>query len=495
MQMNGDASAAIDPKNPLGEIKYKVGTLEYTKRGLVVLFFWLLWGDFCFTLMECVFPSITPLALRNLHAPNFVIGLVMTTIPAFLNFIVCPWVSFKSDRHRGKWGRRIPFLLFPTPWLTVFLVMIAFAPDLGKLISRTILASSGIQTSTIILVLMGFLVAGFQYFNMFVGSVYYYLFNDVVPEQFLGTFMALFRVVGTAAGAAFQFFIFRYAESHMKWIFIGAGALYFIVFSLMCLRIKEGEYPPPPDNIDGKESLFSSMKTYFVECFSHKFYWLFFLATTAWDVTSCISPWYIFMWQKSLRLSLGQIGIINGTSASIAAIILLPAGIISDKKHPLRTALVAMGCLSLLTPIRLIYLFYNFKPITAFHIEICVAMLLLPLSALLSASNLPMFMRLLPTERYGQYCAAQAMVRSLAIIFAGMLAGVFMDLMKHLSASRGLSEFYYYRYAPAWTWACQITAFILLLAVFKHWKLFGGDKNYKAPAVGCVAQQESNVEG
>ena len=31
---------------------YHCGPLTYTKLGLVMLFAWLLWGDFCFTLME-----------------------------------------------------------------------------------------------------------------------------------------------------------------------------------------------------------------------------------------------------------------------------------------------------------------------------------------------------------------------------------------------------------------------------------------------------------
>ena len=28
--------------------QYRVGTIRYTKRGMVLLFFWMLWGWFCF---------------------------------------------------------------------------------------------------------------------------------------------------------------------------------------------------------------------------------------------------------------------------------------------------------------------------------------------------------------------------------------------------------------------------------------------------------------
>jgi hypothetical protein len=85
---------------------YHCGTLTYTKVGLVVLFAWLLWGDFCFTLMETVVPSVLPLKLKALGCSNLVMGLILSTIPGLLNMTICPYVSFKSDRYRSKWGRR-----------------------------------------------------------------------------------------------------------------------------------------------------------------------------------------------------------------------------------------------------------------------------------------------------------------------------------------------------------------------------------------------------
>ena len=82
--------------------RYSVGTLTYTKMGLVALFGWLLWGDFCFQMMEAVTPAIIPLKLQPLDAPNWAIALIMVTLPGMLNMTVCPWVSFKSDRHSGS---------------------------------------------------------------------------------------------------------------------------------------------------------------------------------------------------------------------------------------------------------------------------------------------------------------------------------------------------------------------------------------------------------
>jgi hypothetical protein len=45
---------------------YRVGTLIYTTKGLAILFLWLLWGDFCYTILEAVVPRILPLLMKSL---------------------------------------------------------------------------------------------------------------------------------------------------------------------------------------------------------------------------------------------------------------------------------------------------------------------------------------------------------------------------------------------------------------------------------------------
>ncbi|MFA6176503.1 MAG: hypothetical protein WC765_08005, partial [Phycisphaerae bacterium] len=60
---------------------YHCGTLIYTKVGLFALFAWILWGDFCFTLMEVVVPSVLPLKLKALGCSNGMMGIILSTIP------------------------------------------------------------------------------------------------------------------------------------------------------------------------------------------------------------------------------------------------------------------------------------------------------------------------------------------------------------------------------------------------------------------------------
>jgi len=87
-------------------------------------------------MMEAVVPSILPLKLKDLGAPNWLMGVIMTTGPGILNMTICPWVSFKSDRFRSRWGRRIPFIILTMPFLCFFLGMLGWSDEITKRLFR-----------------------------------------------------------------------------------------------------------------------------------------------------------------------------------------------------------------------------------------------------------------------------------------------------------------------------------------------------------------------
>ena len=98
------STAAEGPE--LGNAKFTIGTLVYSKAGLFMLFGWLLWGDFCFTLFETIGgPSILGLYLQdNFRVSNKTINIMFNIIPMLIGVIVGPILSFKSDRRRGPVG-------------------------------------------------------------------------------------------------------------------------------------------------------------------------------------------------------------------------------------------------------------------------------------------------------------------------------------------------------------------------------------------------------
>jgi MFS family permease len=86
-----------------------------------------------------------------------------------------------------------------------------------------------------------------------------------------------------------------------------------------------------------------------------------------------------------------------------------------------------------------------------------------------------MFVALLPAERYGQFCSAQAMLQSLLTILATPLAGLFLDRVGN------------YRYAFFLQAVLMIPGFLFMLPVYRRWQRYGGAKNYTPPPVDSVA--------
>src|SRR5881394_2725883 len=90
---------------------WHVGTLSYDRRGLLNVFFWMLWGDFCLNLMDSgVGTSLVLLQLQKYGASKILIGLVLGTLIEFFSIAMVPIISTWSDRHRGPLGRRMPFM-------------------------------------------------------------------------------------------------------------------------------------------------------------------------------------------------------------------------------------------------------------------------------------------------------------------------------------------------------------------------------------------------
>lgn len=459
---------------------YRCGNLEYTRRGLAALFAWLLWGDFCFTLMEAIVPSILPLKLKGLESSNFVIGLILTALPGIFNTTLCPWISFKSDRHRGPRGRRIPFILYTIPFLAASLVLIGLSDDIGRWVHAAFLAENGIRQATVIVVLIAVFAACFDLFNMFVSSVFYYLFNDVVPLTHLGRFMSWFKAIGTLSGALYNYFVFKYAGTHMREIYLAVAALYFISFGLLCLRVRERDYPPPSDAAQ-KPSLARDIRTFVRECYTNRFYWDLFLSTTFMSVGWTIGVFLVFF-RQSLGLDLDLIGALVGTTMLVTSALLLFAGQFVDKWNPVRIAAYAATMTAFSGFAGWIWLFAD-PPSARFYfwataLSLPFAMLV-PATA--SAASGPREMMLFPADRFGQFCGAQALVRSAGTMIGGPLAGLFMDSVAHFAPD----NLYAYRFIFVWGGVFTIVSFYFHYRGYRVWKRLGSEAGYSPPTSNC----------
>ncbi len=438
-----ESAGESTPSSPLGASPKRIfstGTLRYTTFGLAVAFIWLLWGDFIWTLLDGNLPNILPLKLKDMGASDTMMVFVNKTIAYGIIFFLAPLVSFSSDRYRSRWGRRIPFLFWSTPFVGLFLVLIGCYDDLTQFAigDRQDLAILGwhFSRAAVTLGVFAAILVGFDFANIFVNTIYWYLFNDVVPRQYLSRFLSLFRMTGILAGMAYNYWIMPISLSHFKIVFVVGGIVYVVGFMLMCIFLREGRYPPPPENVDRKTGLISSIKTFAKECFTHRFYWYFFLVSTFFFVSwQAGQVFQILRNRDSLHLTLAQLGMLGVYTAPVSFALQYPAGWLADKYNPIRVYFWITFVCFLSGACQLVWAFTDFGTagnLTAMYV---VSFIFMPFGALQGAAEIPMYMRLLPRERYGQYCAAMVMVRYGAMIFGSFLSGLFMQYLADMPKS------------------------------------------------------------
>jgi MFS family permease len=422
--------------------------------------------------------------MNALHASNKLISIYLITIPSLMNAVLNPVISTYSDKYRSRWGRRIPLLVFSAPFIVVFLILAGFAPEIGTWVHSHFLASSGISRNALTLGLLGVVLVIYRFFNFFTTTIFYYLFNDVVPEHFLGRFMTGFRAFAVVAQFAFSMFIFKYAEHDARWIFLGLGLLYLCGFTLMCLKVKEGEYPPAPELIGKKPGFFAVINTYIQECFTHKFYWTWFMVYGLYQVAfivqgvSAFGTFFLLMQKQTFGLTMTQIGHLGAIGAVISFIVLYPAGVLSDKYHPIRVFIFSMvGVLVTASAFSIVILGFKFSQPMAYTIMLVFTAISMPLATIAVTALIPLAMRMLPRRSYGQFCSAAAMVGALLVALAGPIIGALLDYAKQ-SLHGNLA---YYKYVTLWTPLFCITCLIASCVLFRMWQKFGGDASFCPP--------------
>lgn len=420
--------------------QYHFGSLSYSRNQLMFLFTWLLWGDFCANLMETVIPNMIPLRLKSLGCSSTVISIFLTTVPCLVLLFWNPIISTWSDRHRSRWGRRIPFLFGGTPFMVLILVGLGFSTQLGHFFSG--LLGGVISPATASIGMIAACLVLFNMCNSFVLWPYNMLVNDVVPREVLGRFSMLFRIVSTLAVAAFGFLLFPHAETHYSEIFLGAALLFGIAYPMMCWKVKEGPYPPPEHT---SKDWRSQAGVYFRECFGHPFYLHLFLSTAFNSLGNAAAP-FILLMNLSLGLELKQIGWITGGAGLLSLPVFFAAGLFVDRWNLVRLFYRGRIIQTVISACFMVYLVVELSVRQVFYFTVSLNLVLLIITAVMLVAMVPMNMMLLPRDRYGQFSSAISLVVGAAGAIGGLLIGGFMDGMRWF---HGGSDFAY-RYAPVW---------------------------------------------
>jgi len=465
--MNPTISPAADlPKTEeKQQTKWTVGTLSYTSAGLVVLFCWLLWGDFAWSMRERSVSPVVLLLFKKFEASDMLTGFLIGTLPAALSMVIGPLVSYRSDRHRGRWGRRIPFLLFSTPMVVIALVGLGISPALGTGLHH-LLGSFSLGLNPMILLILGLMWTVFEMACMITNSVFGGLVNDVVPQTVMGRFYGMFRALSLIAGIVFNFWLFAKGETHYLAIFVGIAILYGVGFMLMCIKVKEGEYPAVSDPLElPKKSgnFFRAVRCYFKECFGNRYYLWFFAMMAASTLSAMPVNVFGVFYAKSIQMDMALYGKCLAVTYCISLVLAYPIGILVDRFHPLRVCTLTLGLYGVCT----LWSGFYARDISTFCIAIIAHGVI---SGTFFTASASIGQKLLPRERFAELMSASGIVSSLCSMALPACMGFILDRTGH--------QYYYTFLASS---AITALAVVLYFIMDRKFVALGGPENYQAP--------------
>lgn len=440
---------------------WQAGSLRYRRKGLLGLFGWLLLADFAWSLKERAVVPVAQILLRQLQASDLFIALVVGSIPAGLGMVLGPAIGMRSDRHRGRWGRRIPFLLLPTPLIGLSLLGLAFAEPLGRGLQQLLGAADPGRAGAVLLV-FALCWAVFELCSVCANAVFTGLVNDVVPTALIGRFYGWFRTVSLAAGIFFTFRLMGLAQSHQREIFAGVGLVYVLGMLLMCLRVREGRYPAPPAR-PGGERWWAQTRRYLRECFQVPFYRWVYLAMTLGLVAGTPVNSFAVFYAQQMGWGLDGYGKLLALSYGISLVLAVPLGWLVDRFHPVRVGFACLLLYALCASAASLGLGGAWGFALAFVAHGVLTGAYLTATAALAP-------RLFPALRFAQFQSAQNLVAGLAYMAVPPLIGLLLDLSDHQYALCFVS-------GAVLAWA-GVLAFAVL---WRRFVALGGVTGFRAP--------------
>jgi MFS family permease len=428
------------------------------------LFFWLLWGDFALNLKERAGPPTLQVLLIKFHASDKQLALFGTVLPQVMALLIAPIVSYKSDRHRGRFGRRIPFLMVQAPLGLIAMLGLAFSPAIGTWIARVIGAQNA---DTCIITSFGVFWGIFEICTIVTAFVVFPgLIADVVPKPLLGRFFGMFRSVSLGAGILFFFFLMGKIKAHYVPFFIAIGAIYAVSFIVMGFKVKEGEYSTP-ERVDSTEpkvkQLIDAVVSYFRESFGNPYYYWFFGSFAL--AAMAFTPINNF----SVAFS-ESVGMSNDTYGKLSALQLLLSfgqaylvGWLCDRFHALRITLISLALYAVTTLLAFFFVRNAFMFGVA-HV-VCGSCAGFWLTA-----TAPLGPALLPKTRFTQLLSANHICVATGMIIIAYTCGKFLDGVHHD-----------YRYIYLWACVFISASFFVTLMLHKRFEQLGGQENYVAP--------------
>lgn len=404
---------------PVGAPKiFRVGTLQYTQQQLYVLFFWLMWNDVMITLLEQ--PNQFAFLLQKANGMTYTQLALFGTVQTIVTFWINPVFSTWSDRTRTKWGRRRPFLFLTTPPLALFIATMPYMPDLFQHLNKNpwwAAAFSHIpMNGAAFLISVNCLVMGI--FNAMVLAIFSYLYWDVVPQEVLGRFNSLAKIVTSALLILWNFFFLGLGQTHMKAVCTGISIFALVCYLVSVWKVREGEWPPPDEHTTG--GWFTPIRAYFVECYSKPYYLWIFFALVLYSMSGASGLVKANYVMNEIHLSWDVVGKLNTAPLLIAVFLGYSFGSATDRLHPVRIfpwinmalAFVNLGS------------FIFIAGAWSYLIWSCLSQIVILAYGVAYGALLP---EIYPMEKLGQFCSACVLFQAAAGLITGIPIGKLWD--------------------------------------------------------------------
>lgn len=461
-----DSTSATPPPDaaaaPAGPKLWRVGTLVYTVGGLVALFCWLLGGDFGFFLKERAVQPTLQVLLKKFGASDLVLALLVSSLPQAMSLVLMPIIGYRSDRYRSRWGRRIPFLAFTVPIAFTAMVGLAFSPALGERLHHALGASSP-GLGPLVVGALGLFWFVFEFSSLICSCLFHGLITDVVPQAVIGRFYALFRVVGLFGNMVFAGLLLGHVEAYYFQIFLGIAIVYGVSFTLMCWRVKEGQYPDPAPEVVAAEKSQWALVIYAREAFAHPYYrWIFLAVSLGWVMTWPVSL-FVYAYAPTVGMDLGTLGKYQTAMLLLSVVQAYPLGWLVDKFHALRVNLATLVLLFAAT----VWAFFAVHDATTLGIAV---VLVGSLGGSWVTTMMPLGPTLFPKARFATMNSAMAICYSVSQMIVAPVCGAMLDRLGND-----------YRYIYYWGALMTAATFCAMWVVYRRFRALGGPANYVAP--------------
>jgi MFS family permease len=264
----------------------------------------------------------------------------------------------------------------------------------------------------------------------------------------------------------FNAWLLGWSEDHFSAVFVGISLLFGLGYTLMCLMVREGHYPPPPALAPGERvSFWHAVRAFFRECFALRYYRALFVAMLLASVVFMPFNTFSLPYAKSLNMPVERYGGLIAFSYGISLLLAYPLGWIVDRLHPLRMGIATMAIYAIATA-------YGAVAATEAGPFAVALVAHTVLSGAYFTSTAGLGAMLFPRSSFAQFSSAAGIVGSLGTILLGFIVGPLLDLTDGA-----------YRLTFVLGLLLCAMALAMLLVVYQQFMVLGGPKRYVAPVV------------